>query len=596
MTFTTRPELTGTFGMVATTHWLASAVGMKLLEAGGNAFDAAVAAGFVLNVVEPQLNGPLGDMPALVWPAGAEAPQMICGQGTAPAGATVAHYRDQGLDLIPGSGLLATVTPGAFDAWMVMLRDHGTKRLRDVLEPAIHYADAGHPILARAVGVIADQADLFRTEWPTSAAVWLPGGDVPVAGRLFRNPDLAAFWTRLLTEAETVEGREAQIEAARRAFSQGFVAEAIDDYMRDACVMDGAGARRKGVLTGADMAGWQATVEPALQGGYHGWDIWKGGFWTQGPALLQSLNLLAQTGIADTDPRGADFVHLAVEAMKLAFADREAYYGDPDFFDIPAAHLLSGDYARERAGLIGPWASMDQRPGLVPGQETLAEAFVARAARAVPKGKGAGGGEPTMAHLDNREGDTVHVDVVDRWGNMVSATPSGGWLQSNPVVPGLGVALNTRAQMFWLDEGLPTTLAPGRRPRTTLTPSMARAPDGTRLAFGTPGGDSQDQWQLFLLLRMVHHGMNLQEAIDAPLVLSKHLQASFYPRGSEPGGLMVEPGFGAGTIDALRGRGHKVTQAEPWSLGRLTAVARGPDGVLRAGATPRLMQAYAAGR
>lgn len=596
MTFTTRPELTGTFGMVATTHWLASAVGMKLLEAGGNAFDAAVAAGFVLNVVEPQLNGPLGDMPALVWPAGAEAPQMICGQGTAPAGATVAHYRAEGLDLIPGSGLLATVIPGAFDAWMVMLRDHGSMSLRAVLEPAIHYAEAGHPILARAVAVIAEQADLFRAEWPTSAAVWLPGGNVPVAGTLFCNPELAQFWTRLLAEAEAVQGREAQIEAARRAFSQGFVAEAIDSYLREACVMDGTGARRKGVLTGADMAGWQASVEPALMGGYHGWDVWKGGFWTQGPALLQSLKLLAQTGIAGTDPQGADFVHLAVEAMKLGFADREAYYGDPDFFDIPAAHLLSEDYARERAGLIGPWASMDQRPGLVPGQEALAEAFVARAARPVPTAKGAGGGEPTMAHLDNREGDTVHVDVVDRWGNMVSATPSGGWLQSNPVVPGLGVPLNTRAQMFWLDEGLPTTLAPGRRPRTTLTPSMARAPDGTRLAFGTPGGDSQDQWQLFLLLRLVHGGMNLQEAIDAPLVLSNHLQSSFYPRGAEPGALLVEPGFAAGTMDALRGRGHRVTQADPWSLGRLTAVAQGPDGVLRAGATPRLMQAYAAGR
>lgn len=596
MTFTTRPELTGTFGMVATTHWLASAVGMKLLEAGGNAFDAAVAAGFVLNVVEPHLNGPLGDMPALVWPAGADAPRMICGQGTAPAGATVAHYRDQGLDMIPGSGLLATVIPGAFDAWMLMLRDHGSMRLRDVLEPAIHYAEAGHPILARAAGVIADHADLFRNEWPTSATVFLRAGQAPSADTLFRNPDLAAFWTRLLAEAESVEGREFQIEMARTTFAEGFVAETIDVYMRDACVMDGAGAHRKGVLTGADMAGWRATTEPSLQGGYHGWDIWKGGFWTQGPALLQSLNLLSQTGVADTGPLEANFLHPVVEAMKLAFADREAYYGDPDHFEIAVRHLLSVEYARDRAKLIGPWASMEQRPGLVPGQEALAQAFVDRANRALPSAKGAGGGEPTMAHLDKREGDTVHVDVVDRWGNMVSATPSGGWLQSNPVVPGLGVPLNTRAQMFWLDEGLPTTLAPGRRPRTTLTPSMARSPDGTRLAFGTPGGDSQDQWQLFLLLRLVHHGMNLQEAIDAPLVLSGHLQSSFYPRQTDPGALMVEPGFAPGAMETLRGRGHRVMQAKPWTLGRLTAVARNADGLLRAGATPRLMQAYAAGR
>ncbi|MGP6086133.1 gamma-glutamyltransferase family protein [Antarctobacter jejuensis] len=596
MSFTTRPELSGTFGMVATTHWLASAVGMKILEAGGNAFDAGVAAGFVLNVVEPHLNGPLGDMPALVWRAGEEAPEVICGQGSAPAGATVAHYRDQGLDLIPGSGLLATVIPGAFDAWMLMLRDYGTLPLRAVLEPAIHYAQAGHPMLARAAGVIADHADLFRQEWPTSAAVWLPGGKVPEGGALFRNPELAGFWIRLLAEAEAVEGREAQIEAARCVFSGGFVAEAVDDYLREACVMDGTGARRRGVLTGQDMAGWRATVEPAVCGDYHGWQVWKAGFWTQGPALLQSLAMLEQTWIAEAGPGSAEFVHLGVEAMKLAYADREAYYGDPLQFDVAGDLLLSKGYAVERAAQIGHQASTEQRPGVVPGQENLAAAFQARAARAVPDQAGAGGGEPTMAHLDKREGDTVHLDVVDRWGNMVSATPSGGWLQSNPVVPGLGVPLNTRAQMFWLDEGLPTTLMPGRRPRTTLTPSMARGPDGRRLAFGTPGGDGQDQWQLFFFLNLVHHGMNLQEAIDAPLVLSAHLQSSFYPRAARPGALMVEPGLGEPVIADLRARGHGIDVAAPWSLGRLTAVSRAVDGLLRGAATPRLMQAYAIGR
>lgn len=602
MSFTTRPELQGTFGMVTSTHWLASAVGMKLLEQGGNAFDAAVATGFVLNVVEPQLCGPLGDMPALIWPAGDEAPTMICGQGTAPAGATLDHYRSEGLDLIPGSGLLATVIPGAFDAWMVMLRDHGTQSLRDVLSPAIHYARAGHPILDRTAGVIADHAQVFREEWPTSAAVWLPKGQVPKGGTLFANPELADFWTRLLEESETVSGREAQIEKAREAFYKGFVAEAIDSYLRDACVMDGAGQRRKGVLTGQDMAGWQATREMPETTRYHDWDVWKGGFWTQGPVLLQSLSMLAHTGIADTGPLDTDFVHLAVEALKLAFADREAYYGDPLTADISADLLLSDAYGRDRAGLIGPDASIEVRPGDVPGQADLAAALMMRIQRKAPENAGTGGGEPTMAHLDPKadlapkEGDTVHLDVVDQWGNMVSATPSGGWLQSNPVVPGLGVPLNTRAQMFWLDEGLPTSLAPGRRPRTTLTPSMARAPNGTRIAFGTPGGDSQDQWQLFLLLHLVHHGLNLQQAIDAPLVLSAHHQASFYPRGIRPGHLLVEPAFPEATIAGLRAKGHLIDIAQPWSLGRLTAAARDPNGILRAAATPRLMQAYAAGR
>jgi gamma-glutamyltranspeptidase/glutathione hydrolase len=596
MSFTTRPELQGTFGMVASTHWLASAVGMKMLEAGGNAFDAAVAAGFVLNVVEPQLVGPLGDMPALIWPAGDDAPSMICGQGTAPAGATVAHYRDEGIDLIPGSGLLATVIPGAFDAWMLMLRDHGTMPLRSVLEPAIGYARNGYPILSRTADVIADHAEIFRKEWPTSVEVWLPGGDVPKGGSMFRNTELADFWTKLLSEAEALEGRDAQIEAARAAFYKGFVAEAIDTYLQDACVMDGAGARRKGVLSGDDMSGWSAHVEPAATRNYQGWDVFKGGFWTQGPVLLQTLAMLGHTDIAAQDPLGADYVHTAVEALKLAFADREAYYGDPLLADIPADLLLSDDYARDRAALIGANASMDQRPGTVPGQEALAKAFLKRVKRPVPDSIGTGGGEPTMAHLTRREGDTVHLDVVDAAGNMVSATPSGGWLQSNPVVPGLGVPLNTRAQMFWLDEGLPTTLAPGRRPRTTLSPSMACAPDGTRLSFGTPGGDSQDQWQLFQLLHLVHHGMNLQEAIDAPLVLSNHLQASFYPRGSNPGHLLVEPGYPDSTVAALKQMGHRVEMAEPWTLGRLTAASRSPDGLLKAAATPRLMQAYAVGR
>ena len=596
MNFTTRPELVGTFGMVTSTHWLASAVGMKLLEAGGNSFDAAVATGFVLNVVEPHLNGPLGDMTALIWPAGQDEPTVISGQGTAPARATVEHYRSEGLSLIPGSGLLATVIPGALDAWMVMLRDHGSMPIRDVLEPAIHYAEYGFPILQRTVDVVAGQAGFFREEWTTSAAVWLPHDNVPEAGSLFRNPELAAFWMRLLFEAEGAKGRDAQIEAARAAFYKGFVAEAIDRYLQDARVMDGAGARRKGVLSGEDMAAWQATTEPALRGNYNGWEVWKGGFWTQGPVFLQSLSILEHTDVARAGAMDAEFVHLTVEALKLAFADREAYYGDPQHTEIPSATLLSHDYGRTRASLIGARASMEHRPGDVPGQEHLAAAFMKRVRGIQPDDTGVGGGEPTMAHLDQSEGDTVHLNVVDRWGNMVSATPSGGWLQSNPVVSGLGVPLNTRAQMFWLDEGLPTTLAPGRRPRTTLSPSMAQRPDGTSVAFGTPGGDGQDQWQLFFFLRLVHHGMNLQEAIDAPLVLSAHLQSSFYPRAAKTISLLVEQGFPPEAMEELRRNGHLVEAAEPWTLGRLTAAERGSDGILRAAATPSLMQAYAVGR
>jgi len=596
MTFTTRPEIAGTFGVATSTHWIASAVGMSLLEKGGNAFDAAVAMGLVLNVVEPHLNGPLGDLPVIFRPAGAEEPIVVCGQGVAPAGATIDHYRAEGLDMIPGSGLLATVTPGAFDGWMLLLRDYGSMSLREVLEPAIHYAEAGHPMLPRVAATIAGLADFFREEWPSSAATWLPGGKAPEAGALFTNPDLAATWTRLVAEAETVSGREAQIDKARWAFSQGFVAEAIDAWMKEACVMDAAGGRRRGVLTGQDMAEWCASYEKPLSVDYGDWNVYKTGPWGQGPSLLQSLRILEGCGIGEMDPNGADFVHTITEALKLSMADREAYYGDPDFTEIPMETLLSRDYAAQRRALIGATASLEQRPGRVAAFEGWADAALARAAAQTPTEAGTGAGEPTMAHLTEKRGDTVHLDVIDRWGNMVSATPSGGWLQSSPVVPGLGMPLNSRAQMFWLEEGLPSSLAPKRRPRPTLTPSIGLRGDGAAMAFGTPGGDQQDQWQLIFFLRLVHQTPNLQAAIDAPLFHTAHNQASFYPRGTRPGHLMLEPNFGEATIAELRRRGHRLEVAEPWSVGRLTAAIRDPSGILRAAATPRLMQAYAIGR
>lgn len=597
MQFTTRPEIKGTFGVVASTHWIASAVGMKILEADGSAADAAAAMGFTLHVVEPHLNGPLGDMPLLWRGSGDDAPQVLCGQGTAPAGATIAHYRVEGLDTVPGSGLLATVIPGAFGAWMALLREHGKLPLRAILEPAIFYARNGHPVLPRVAATIDGLADFFRDEWPTSAATWMPGGRAPEAWSLMRNPELADTWERLLSEAEAVSGREAQIEAARHAFYEGFIAEAIDGWMRDACVMDASGARHKGVLTGQDMAGWQATWETPLSIDYEGWTVWKAGMWSQGPSLLQALRLLEGSGIADMDSRGADFVHTVTEAMKLAFADREAYYGDPLYSAIPTDVLLSRSYADTRRTLLGAKASLEQRPGRIDGFAHQADAAIARAKASVEaSGGGVGAGEPTMAHLSEKRGDTVHIDVIDQWGNSVSATPSGGWLQSSPVVPGLGMPLNSRAQMFWLSEGLPTSLAPGRRPRTTLSPSMAQAPDGTRHAFGTPGGDQQDQWQLMLFLRLVHSGMNLQESIDAPLFNTAHFQGSFDPHPVRPGHLMVEPAFGEAVIADLRARGHDLEVAEPWTVGRLTAACRTPDGMLKAAATPRLMQAYAVGR
>ena len=595
MTFTTRPEIRGTFGVVASTHWIASAVGMGILERGGNAFDAAVATAMTLQVVEPHLNGPAGDMPAIFQKAGEDV-QVLCAQGPAPAGATIEHYRARGLTLIPGSGLLATVIPGAFDGWMTMLRDHGTMTLREVLAPAIGYARDGHPILPRVANQIAGLSTYFAEHWPSSADVWTPGGAAPEPNAKFKNPDLAATYTRLVEAGEAAgEDRAVQVDAARREWSQGFVADAIEDYLRGAEVMDVSGEAHRGVLTKADMAGWEATYEPSLSYDYRGWTVHKTGPWSQGPVLLQALAILRHHDLAAMDPMGAEFVHTIIEAMKLAYADREAYYGDPLHGEIPIEHLLSDAYSGERARLIAADADIEHRPGRVPGLDHLADAYVERAARdfgaadAAPQ-------EPTMAHLTERRGDTVHLDVIDAQGNMIASTPSGGWLQSNPVVPGLGFPLNSRAQMFWLEEGLPTSLAPGRRPRTTLTPSLATHADGRRMVFGTPGGDQQDQWQLIWFLRLVHWDMELQACMDAPLFHSMHFQSSFYPRQAMPGEMMIEPAFGEAAIAELRARGHIVHVAEPWTVGRLTAAMRDADGTLRAAATPRLMQAYAVGR
>ena len=595
--FTTRPEIQGTFGVVASTHWLATATGMATLERGGNAFDAAVAAGFALQVVEPHLNGPGGDLPIILHSAGRDAPEVICGQGVAPRGATIATYRALGLDLVPGTGLLAAVVPGAFDAWMLLLRDYGTLSLRDVLTPAIGFARRGYPVVPMISAAITGVRALFASEWPTSAAVYLPGGDVPAPGTIFRNPALAATYERVLAEAESAgAGREAQIEAARRAWYRGFVAEAIGRFCRSTEVLDVTGRRHRGLLTADDLAGWQASVEPPLTYNYHGYTLCKAGPWSQAPVALQQLALLRGYDLADLAPSDPAFVHTLVECAKLAFADREAFYGDPDFVDVPMTALLGDAYNDARRGLVADDASLELRAGQIDGYGGAVP--LPSWSRPDHPGHGAGIGEPTVARDQLAvagRGDTCHVDVIDRHGNMVAATPSGGWLQSSPVIPELGFGLGTRAQMFWLDEGHPAGLAPGKRPRTTLSPSLALRDGEPYLVFGTPGGDQQDQWALHVFLRHVHFKMNLQEAIDAPALHTEHAPSSFYPRAARPGHVAVEGRFPEATRHELRRRGHEVEVCEDWSLGRVCAAAKdGP--VLKAAANARFMQNYAIGR
>ncbi len=591
--FTTRPEIEGTFGVVTSTHWIATAVGMATLEKGGNAFDAACATAFTLQVVEPHLNGPGGDVPVILFDVRKGRPEVICGQGPAPAGATIAHYRSLGLDMMPGTGLLAACVPGMFDTWMMLLRDYGTMRLADVLAPAILYASEGHPLVERANATIGIVEQLFREHWPTSAAVYLRDGKVPAIGTLFTNPALAETYKRVLREATGSGSREQEIERARKVWSQGFVAEAIDRFCRTQEIMDTSGRRHRGVLTGQDMAQWQATVELPLAYQYGRYTVCKAGPWAQGPVMLQQLALLKGFHLDGLDVTGAEFIHTVVEASKLAFADREKFYGDPLFEPVPMETLLSDAYNDERRRLIHHTASFELRPGSVEG---FGAVIALRRAEGPRESVGAmGAGEPTVGRVGEVRGDTVHFDIVDQAGNMVSATPSGGWLQSSPVIPELGFGLGTRGQMFWLEENHPASLKPGKRPRTTLSPTLALRDGEPYLAWGSPGGDQQDQWTTQLFLRHVHGGLNLQEAIDAPAWHSEHFPISFWPRTARPGVLVVESRVPAETQRELKARGHVVEVGPAWSEGRLTAASR--DGRRRkAAANPRGMQGYAAGR
>jgi gamma-glutamyltranspeptidase/glutathione hydrolase len=569
--------------MVASTHWLASQSAMAVLERGGNAFDAAVAAGFVLHIVEPHLNGPGGDLVGLIAPVG-EPTRVLAGQAAAPRGASVESYRTLGLELVPGSGFLAATAPGAFDAWLLLLRDYGTWELDAVVAFALHYAEDGYPVLPAVTRTIGTVANLFRESWPTSADVWLAVD----TGSIHTRPAWAATLRRLVASG-TGDTREERIDAVRGEWSTGFVAEAIDVFARQP-LMDSSGAPHAGVITAADVADYSASWEAPLELEFRGNTVFKAGAWCQGPSLLQSLAVLDGFEDDRLDPSTEPGAHTILEVLKLSLADRDAWYGDDG--STPLDVLLSPEYSAERRKLVTDTASTDQRPGSPGGrQPRIPVTDVAETA-----GDGlTGTGEPTVARNGVTRGDTCHVDIVDRFGNVVSITPSGGWLQSSPYIPELGFCLGSRLQMTWLEDGLPTSLRPGRRPRTTLSPTLVRRADGTILACGTPGGDQQDQWQLTFLLRHLVGGYELQQAIDAPNLHTTSANESFWPRQRIPAGAVIEDRVGTAVLDGLRNRGHDVTAAGPWTLGRLSAVSLGDDG-MRAAANARGMQGYAVGR
>ncbi|WP_219413068.1 gamma-glutamyltransferase family protein [Pseudonocardia nigra] len=576
--------------MSATTHWLATATAQAVLERGGNAVDAATAAGFVLHVVEPHLNGPGGDMTAIFATADDPRPQVLMGQGPAPAAATIEHYRGEGLDLVPGAGGLAAAVPGSADAWLMLLHDHGTWELADVLAFAIGYARDGHPVIGRVGSTIQTVAQLFTEHWPTSAELWMPDGRAPREGEIIRNPAYARTLERLLEAGSGAADRRGRIAAARKEWKEGFVAREAVEFLRTPH-RHSSGTDHAGVIEVSDFAEFSASYEPALTREFRGTTVAKIGPWGQGPVLLQALAILDGLPDEAMDPSTAAGAHHVLEALKLALADRDAHYGE-DIADGVLDVLLSDDYARQRRELIGAEASHEFRPGRPDGREPFLPPLLAE-----PVGETAGVGEPTVVLSGETRGDTCHIDVVDRWGNIVSATPSGGWLQSSPNIPELGFCLGSRLQMNWLEPGAPSSLAPGKRPRTTLTPTLLLRDGKPVCALGSPGGDQQDQWQLLYLLRTLVGGYSPQQAIDAPALHTTSMPGSFWPRTWTPGGAVVEDRLGEEVIAELERRGHKITRAGDWSLGRLSSVGRDPEtGVLSAAANPRGAQGYAAGR
>lgn len=591
-----RPELHGTFGAVSSTHWLASGAAMAVLEKGGNAFDAAAAAGFVLQVVEPHFSGLGGDVPMVVYSASTQSVQVICGQGPMPRAATIDHFRSLGLRNVPGSGLLPATVPGAFSAWMRLLCEHGTMDLGDVLEYAIGYAEQGFPLLKSVADAIDVLAPLFRTEWPESGRVYLRAGSAPAPGSRFTNPDLAETYKRLVRAGDAISGgREARIEAAENAFYEGFVAEAIDSYLRTAEVLDSTGRRNRALLTGQDLADWRAPVEDSTAASHGEYTVHKPGPWSQGPVFLQQLALLRGFDLRGMGQGSGEYIHTLIECSKLAFADREAWYGDPTHVDVPIDTLLSEPYTKHRRTLLESKAADGSRPGSPDGRPPSIPPFFRDELPASAEHwmNQIADGLPTVVRAAQARTDTCTVVVVDRHENMVAAVPSGGWLKSSPAIPGLGFHLGTRGQTMTLQEGHQNSLAPGRRPRTTLSPTLVMRGDSPHLAFGTPGGDRQDQWTLGFFLAATEFAIGLQAATETLAFHSEHFPASFTPHESRPMAITVERNCSPDAVEDLRRRGHIVQLAPEFSLGKVCAVGLDSSGMIRAAASPRGRQTYA---
>jgi gamma-glutamyltranspeptidase/glutathione hydrolase len=578
----TRPLVMGRNGVVVSGHHLASEAGLDMLKKGGNAVDAGVATVFAQAVTEFDRFGLGGEVPILIYVAKEQKVVAINGHGPAPLRASLEWFREHNVEAVAGDCFLPAVVPAVVDSLIVALDEYGTLSLGEVLAPAIEYAENGFGAYPGFIGHIEDVAPRFEQEWPTSAKVFLPGGKLPEVGDLFIQKDLARTLRRLV-EAEAArkgEDRNVGLQAARDRFYRGDIAKEIVDFQKKTECKDQTGAVSTGLLEMEDLARYQAMVEEPAKTIYRGVEVYKVGFWSQGPVLLQTLNLLEGYDVKELGHNSAAYIHLLSEAMKLAYADREWYYADPNFVGVPEEGLLSKDYAAERRKLISLEApSLELRPGNPYPFETVHTAH-----GAIPE---------TVEFRPDAPG-TTGTRVADKEGNLFSATPSGGWFPTSPIIEGLGFVLGTRGQSFFLEAGKANSIEPGKKPRTTLTPSLALKDGKPFLAWGTPGGDIQDQVNLQVLLNVVEFGMDAQEAVEAPIFQILDFPPSFYPRRTLPGTTTFEQRMEPSAIEELEKMGHTMRPVGAWSLGDATAVQVDRErGMLFGAAGPRRDKSYA---
>lgn len=540
-----KPIISARNGVIAAGHFMAAAAGVKMFAKGGNAVDVAVAAGIALTVLKPHQNSFGGECPILIYSPVDKKVFSISGQGVAPKKANLQWFKERGIEKIPGDGFLGATVPGLFGAHCIALSKFGKLSLAEVLQPAIEIAEEGFPLYEALRNCLIENKKRFLEEWPSSVEVFLPEREVPELGYILKQPMLGQTLRNLVDAEEQYKnkGREAAIQHAFDYFYKGDVAAKILEFAKANPIKDTTGKKHTVLLEKEDFDNYATLIEAPVSANYKNYSVFKCGPWTQGPVFLHQLKLLEGFDLKTMGHNSAQFIHIVVECSKRAFADRDRYYGDPNFSNIPIEELLSEDYNSklraeiniEKANNHMFWDWIKYKP------------------------------------CKEYSGDTTHLDAADKEGWLVSVTTSGGWIPSSPIIPSLGFPLGTRAQVFDLQEGHPNCIEPGKRPRTTLTPSIAFKDGKPWMAFGTPGGDMQDQWTLQFFLNIVEFGMNIQQAVDEPSFHTLHFVNSF-TKETIIGTVFAEEGIEASVLRKLQELGHNISLLPPYGNGEVCAV------------------------